>query len=162
MNEHFKIIFLDFDGVLNHELFYRGLSSQEYPRLNGRPYSEIDTNSVNILNRLIQETGAKVVVSSTWRRSYDKNQLQKILNKHNFIGEVIDTTPILNFEGAVRGNEVKVWLEKNYSHDKRCAYICLDDDSDFLYGQRNNLILVDSYCGLSPNNVYRATKILNK
>ena len=65
-----KIIFLDIDGVLNHEAFYK----ERYERVqNGEklnhPYSEIDSNSVTNLNSLIADTDAKVVISSTWRHS---------------------------------------------------------------------------------------------
>jgi predicted mannosyl-3-phosphoglycerate phosphatase (HAD superfamily) len=50
-----KIIFLDIDGVLNnYNTLGEGLNWE--------------SNAVKILKRIIKETGAKVVLSSTWRR----------------------------------------------------------------------------------------------
>ena len=74
-----KTIFLDMDGVLNHTLFFRGRT--KYPaKTIKRPYDQIDQESVENLNTLIQQTGAKVVISSTWRKHYDVAQMQEILN----------------------------------------------------------------------------------
>ena len=39
-------------------------------------------------------------------------------------------------------------------------YVILDDDSDMLYWQRNNYINVDQYVGLTPKQVYKATRFL--
>jgi hypothetical protein len=161
-----KIIFLDIDGVLNHELFYRGYT--KYPRKTiKRPLDQIDQGSVEILNDLIKETGAKVVISSTWRRHYTPEEMQGFLEHFGFKGEVIGSTPIYNQANIVRGNEILGWIRENekmlgqYSaYNDR--YVIFDDDSEFLYWQRNNFIHIDRYCGLSPSNVYQAVKILNR
>lgn len=90
-----KIIFLDFDGVLNSEVWMKSrfdiidnndIDSQY-------PFYEIDPNAIKNLNRIIEETGAKVVVSSTWRHGRTPEELSRILEFHNFKGEIIDTTP---------------------------------------------------------------------
>jgi hypothetical protein len=119
-----KIIFLDFDGVLNHELWYK----KRFETINkddvstNYPYYEFDPESVNNLNIIIKETDAKVVVSSTWRIGKTVEQLQDMLNVVGFKGEIIDTTPSFfakgldNEENKIsytipRGCEIDWWLE---------------------------------------------------
>jgi hypothetical protein len=88
-----------------------------------------------------------------------------LFNKKGFIGEIIGHTPILG-EYTVRGNEILAWIEQNknligkFRHDFN-NYVIFDDDSDMLYWQRNNFLLVDGYVGLTPNLCYKAEWILN-
>jgi hypothetical protein len=156
-----KIIFLDFDGVLNSELFYTSGRADL-----GKVRSNIDPKSVSFLNNLIKATDAKVVVSSTWRLGRTVEELQKILDAAGFKGEVIGTTPDMRKNSVFRGNEINFWMNENYkkfNFDKNNFrhYVIFDDDSDMLYWQSNNYIQIDAYCGLTPNNVYCAEKILN-
>lgn len=158
-----KLIFLDFDGVLNSHLFYA----------KGRPTKiedHIDPISVGFFNQLIQKTGAKVVVTSVWRHSRTVEELQTLLVRHGFVGEVIGKTKDLRFgvEGdcILRGNEILCWINEHQdliesAHWDYKHYVILDDDSDMLYQQRNNFIYVDPYCGITPHTVFQAEKILN-
>jgi len=162
-----KIIFLDIDGVLNNQIFYTERSQGErnpdgVKTLGG----DIDERCVALLNHLIEQTGAKVVISSTWRHS-GIEYCREHLEAKGFKGEIIDVTPGLRHEGCVRGNEIHHWINKNA--EMLCGsrvgadfkeYVIFDDDGDMLLWQRNNFILVDSYCGLTPNQCYRAKFIL--
>jgi len=71
-----KIIFLDIDGVLNHQLWFKNQKNKkvidtdlEYNR------SMIDETRVDLLNDLIKETKAKVVISSSWRKKPHKGRI---------------------------------------------------------------------------------------
>ena len=152
------IVFLDFDGVLNHELFYKNADKK------GRGL--LDPMSVQILNELTKIENVKVVVSSTYRLSNTTDQLQYILDAFGFVGEVIGKTPSINCNGILRGNEIISWIKDHpiecggmpyYDYDR---YVILDDDSDMLYWQRNNFIHIDRYCGITPTNIFKAKKIL--
>lgn len=154
-----KIIFLDIDGVMNNEIDYNEDEMKT-------PDDMISRRCVENLNELIENTGAKVVISSTWRHGRTVEQLQQILNKFGFVGEVIDKTPSLPGDYTVRGNEILKWMKDNKEiigeyHSDFTKYVIFDDDSDMLYWQRNNFILVDSFCGLSRRNIYKAERILN-
>lgn len=161
-----KIVFLDIDGVLNHEHFYKekhGKRSEE-STIN-YPYSEIDPKSVERLNILCKETGAKVVISSTWRRS-GLEYCKDVLEFHGFTGDIIDITPSGRGEMTLRGNEILQWVKDNQellgeSYYNFTEYVILDDDSDMLYWQRNNFLLIDRFVGLTMGNVFQAKKILN-
>jgi hypothetical protein len=161
-----RIIFLDFDGVLNHELWYKQRKASQW--LPGD--IDLSRESVALLNGLVADTGAKVVVTSTWRLGRTTEELQATLDAVGFEGEVlgktVDARIGLYQECVLRGNEVLFWMQnhENYlgcSHTDFKSYVILDDDSDFLLWQQHNFIHVDRYCGLTPNVVFKAKKILS-
>lgn len=167
-----KIIFLDIDGVLNHQAFY----SKRYELMKAKnysvehPLSEFCPDSINNLNTLIAETDAKVVISSTWRMGRTVDELQSILNCVGFIGEVIGCTPNLKGDDCMRGNEIHKWIKdacktmpefEGVDYYNFTEYVILDDDSDMLYWQRNNFLLIDRFVGLTMGAVFQAKKILN-
>lgn len=160
-----KIIFLDIDGVLNHEKFYKERFEKRYEEGSmSYPYSEIDPECVKNLNQLIKDTGAKVVISSTWRHSGLK-YCEDALKFHGFEGEIIDTTPSSRCGMCVRGNEILKWIQDHKDlvgeYYNFTEYVILDDDSDMLYMQRNNFLLIDRFVGFTMGDVFRAKKILN-
>lgn len=156
-----KIIFLDFDGVLNNQLWYVKTKGS-------RERDDLDKESIGFLNNLIEATGAKVVITSTWRLGRTIEELQEILVRNGFTGEVIGKTKDLRYgedgDCVLRGNEILQWM-KSHPTELGCAYwdyrdyVILDDDSDMLYWQKDNFILIDPYVGITPNVVFRAKKI---
>jgi hypothetical protein len=184
-----KVIFLDIDGVLNHEKWYKkrqhfkgGLDQKEWSDC--YPFYEFDPESIDRLNKIIDQTGAVVVVSSTWRHSRRVEDLQEILEKVGFTGKVIDTTPSINArigpESAgytvPRGCEIDWWLKTkkfqriNWSKERQLEhieasevknYIILDDDSDMLYGQREHFVKTNWKDGLTDERMNRSIEILN-
>jgi hypothetical protein len=185
-----KVIFLDFDGVLNSEMWYRSRFEQldREEETGNYPYYEFDPILIDRLNRIIEETDAKFVVSSTWRIGRSVEDLQNLLNRVGFKGEIIDTTPHFHAKGGdnddnpigytiPRGCEIDWWLKEkgkfqriNWSVERQNEYlenalvknyIILDDDSDMLYNQREHFIKTSGYWGLSENDVKTAIQILN-
>lgn len=83
---HNRLIFLDIDGVLNtcqHGSFRCSLNGQEY--------HAFCPKTVAALNRITDETGAKIVVSSTWRLK-GLDVMRAILGDQGVTGEVIGLT----------------------------------------------------------------------
>ncbi len=155
------IVFLNFDGVLNSQLYYK-----RRERKGVREIDEIDPVAIGFLNQICEDNDAEVVVTSTWRLGRTVKELHDMLVNRGFTGEVFDKTKDLSSHpGSLRGNEVLLWMKENelrigdYGNYRR--YICLDDDSDYLYWQRNNLLLVDGYVGLTPKHVFLAKRILS-
>jgi hypothetical protein len=163
--EKIKVIFLDIDGVLNvyshdHDEF----GSQFMPQF------------VNNLKRVVEETGAKIVISSTWRYG-GLQRMKDLWEKRNLPGEVIDITPDCNDlfnEGSFvfldqieRGHEVEYWLDE---HPEVERYVIFDDDNDFLPHQRGNFVrtgnninhpdALDLGYGLTNECANRAIRIL--
>lgn len=178
-----KIIFLDFDGVLNSEQWMVSrFEKVDMHTISAQyPFYEIDPEAVAQLNRVIETTGAKVVVSSTWRLGRTPEQLTQILAHHAFKGEIIDTTPHFYVKShnytVPRGCEIEWWLKEkkfqriNWSIEKQREYeeksevknyIILDDDSDLLYGQREHYVQTSWKFGLTSELADKCISILNK
>lgn len=163
-----KVIFLDIDGVLNavdymvslHHNFRskvdKGLTSYPIPNDVVRDeYGQyFDPRCVNYLESIVNFTGAKIVVSSTWR----KDGLQRMKNLWQYRelpGEIIDITPILY---RPRGEEIAAWLEEN---DHVTNYCIIDDDSDMLISQHLNFVQTNGEFGLTFKDTERIVEILN-
>ncbi|KKN16786.1 hypothetical protein LCGC14_0972480 [marine sediment metagenome] len=110
-----KIIFLDIDGVLN--------TVQTLQRCDG--FIGMSPILVKRFNKLVKDTGAEVVLSSTWRLA--KNW-RKVMAKNGLDMKFLDRTVRLN---AIRGEEIQEWLDR---HDVE-KYVILDDDTDMLPDQ---------------------------
>ena len=173
-----NIIFLDIDGVLNCQDFYVANNYKERRDEYGDLFHE---PSKELLNKLIDETGAKVVISSTWRM--DGLTIMKEMWKHRGMsGEVIGVTPKLPSilgRSSPRGLEIDYWLEDkgfhriNWSEELQQEYIdksgienyvIIDDDSDMLYNQKDNFVHIlpppRSTSGFSEEHYQQAKKIL--
>lgn len=98
-----KIVFLDVDGVLNCADFFK--TAQTARDLSPR---EVDPYKVLLLHRIVEATGAKVVVSSSWRLHPEGlANVKKWVDPH-----YLDRTPRhARFED--RHAEIREWLEKN-------------------------------------------------
>lgn len=157
-----KYIFLDIDGVLNSNFFFIERSQsdrwkeayEKYPQEIAHGVCSIDEKAVTRLNKIIKETGAKIVVSSTWRHD---PYLQEIFNVVGIETPILDVTPSL--KSRVRGEEIQAWLDKISEPYK---YVILDDDTDMLPKQFPYFIQTDCLkWGLDDNDVELAIKLLN-
>ena len=157
-----RIIFLDIDGVLNKALV--ASSSEESDVLKVLPYGWMNKSLVENLNEIIEETAAKIVVSSAWRHETLKEN-QKMLKAFGVKGEVLGSTPHLG-RYSVRGNEIKAWLDDNQDALGGCSfkfkqYVIIDDSSDMLLEQAEHFIHTDAYAGLSNHASHRVKLKLN-
>jgi hypothetical protein len=159
-----KLIFCDIDGVLNNTLFYHRFEPGERYKTLGKDVCDIDPQCVEHLNTLIEETEAKVIISSVWRKHNSQAYLQTVLEKCGFTGEIIGMTPVAKSSEShslPRGYEIQCWLNDHYKYNEKIRYVIFDDDSDMLWNQREQFIHVDNYAGLTPNHCYRAKNKLN-
>lgn len=153
MDKQMKIIFLDIDGVLN----VIGTGHDEFGQTFHKHFEDN-------LREIIDATGAKIVISSTWRMSGLK-VMQTMWEMRDLPGEVIDITPCLR---VGRGEEIAEWLREN----PVSSYCILDDDSDMLPEQMGNFVkcsnnqdhedCVDIGYGLTKKCAEKAIAILNK
>ena len=144
-----KILFLDIDGVLNNQDAFRK-----------KDLDPIDEDNVIQLNRIIDATDCKIVISSVWRRCNTVGSLRSMLElKHGVRKDsIIDFTPIFN-RLAPRGHEIEAWLEKN----DRPHFVILDDDNDMLlYQEREHFVQTSFKKGLTKELADKAIEILNK
>lgn len=160
-----KIIFLDIDGVLNSRQWFMNVHLKEKPRF------QIDPKTIKRLNHIIYKTGAKVVISSTWRAGREIEWFNWCFNLHGFNGLVIGKTPIINHDMVVipRGVEIMEFCGTHYGHpayfkehpSRLAGYVILDDDADMLYEQKDNFVNTDFDYGLCDHHVPKIIEILN-
>jgi len=106
--ERAKIIFLDFDGVLTNNEYSARLYEEGKP--NSDKYGELfDPKAVDLLNRIIDETQANVVVSSSWRY-LGLEKLQELWQERGLHGQVIDMTSLHAVDEFILENGLE-WLE---------------------------------------------------
>jgi hypothetical protein len=151
-----KVVFLDVDGVLNSQEAVNAGRTSQNSKLTGNDWwaNLIDPMAVQRLNRLLEQTGAKVVVTSTWRINAGVRWLQAVLEQRGFQGEVVSVTPRLH--GLPRKEEIEAWLQIM----RPTAYVVLDDDTDAeIVGLT---VLCSEHTGLTDDDVDTAIAILNE
>ena len=175
-----KVLFLDIDGVLNSENWFgyrlycikNNMFNEVINFVNTNDerikykLSMIDDRAIANLNRIIEETGCKVVLSSSWRSCVEaENTLTEYLLKlKGFKYELYDVTPRLWFNdfSIRRGEEIQSWMDKESEKNEIESFVILDDDSDMLPEQMNNFIQIDGQVGLIDKDVFTAIEILNR
>jgi len=169
-----KVIFLDFDGVICTS---ESISEARAWFNNKELYNikMIDPLLVENLNKVIEKTDAKVVISSDWRYFHSMGELRKFLRVTGFSGKVIDRTPIWKeykndigiktcnglkrFWEHERGNEIKMWLDK---HEVK-TYVIIDDEiSDIFSIFPDNYIRTDMENGFHKGLIKVAINKLNE
>lgn len=125
---------------------------KEHPQRIAWSACNIDPRAVERLNRLTDATGAKIVVSSTWRS--DSN-LQEVFNLVGIKEPIHDITPYMR--SRHRGSEIQEWLDKQ---TEPYRYVIFDDDTDMLDSQLPYFIQSDWLkWGLSDEDVEQAIHI---
>lgn len=124
-----KVIFLDIDGVLN-----------VIPEGRDEFGSLFHPHFVVNLKEIIEKTGAKIVMSSTWRMA-GLTKVQTMWQIRDLPGEIIDITPccsqlmrknnLQHYDNIERGHEIQDWLDQNQVD----SYCIIDDDKDMLPDQ---------------------------
>jgi hypothetical protein len=148
-----RIIFLDVDGVLNSTDYIRELDG-----LFDDPKYQMNPVAVARLNRITDATGAKIVVSSTWRLAF-KHQpdpirlLKNCMACYNITGEVIGMT---GQEPGDRRFEIQTWLNEHPDVD---SYIIFDDG--LIEGHSKHFIRTNLEIGLQDSDVELAIKLLS-
>ena len=146
-----KIIFLDFDGVLNSSEHMATLTNESL----SIEHKQLDRKAVGRLNWITDEMGAKIVISSTWRILHKIDELKEFLKMAGCTGQVIGVTPKL---GKHRGLEIKQWLDE---HPNVESFVILDDDSD-MDGVMEHLVKTEWKLGLQDEHVKLAIKMLSQ
>lgn len=147
-----KIIFLDFDGVM----VPAKQSFEDYYYCGITPSKE----AVETLNRIIKETGAKIVVSSVLRFGQDIEGLQNLMNEWEVRGTVIGKTPHL-FPNVKRGDEIKDWIQTFEADQGTITGMVILDDRADMCDYMDCLVKTNYYVGLQEHHGDEAISILN-
>lgn len=157
-----KVIFLDVDGVLNHD--------HTKETIEGFPF--VSDEQLQLLKELVDCTGAKLVLSSTWRRGWyckdyisepdasdrqDIRLFEALCKKLNEYGlDLLDYTD----DFGPRGKEIKDWLTK-WSGEAIESFIILDDMDELEMAPYGDRLVQTSFCeGLQETHIQKAIKLL--
>jgi len=129
-----KVLFLDFDGVLNPYLYSNYLTKLWSHHKNSGVCSRDQFGDyfapwcVDELKHIVNFTDCYIVVISTWRAYLDVFHFWK---ERRLPGIVLGATPVgIDDKGPeiTRGLEVKIWCEKHGTPEK---FAILDDNDEF-------------------------------
>lgn len=153
-----KVIFLDVDGVLNCQTTKASVG----------PWIGIDSKKVKLLKQIVDETGARIVLSSSWKSGWFKGDKAAQDREARYLDSklrreglhIMDKT----FDkGLNRGVGIT-----NYVEDHSVDRFVILDDEDFDYeecGIIDKLVQTTFYAddgGLGEEHVSRAVKLLNE
>ena len=136
-----SVIFLDIDGVITSAR---------------TGWMNMDIYAVSFLRMVCQNSGVKIVISSTWRFNRDRQFFADIFGEDIIHDHWRTDVDLLNNGTHCRGDEIKIWLDL---HPDVTNYIILDDDADFLPEQMDKLIHTKSLDGMLNDDM---TKICDK
>lgn len=158
----YPLIFLDIDGVLRSTF-----PTVQTRRVRGRTIMSHNPECVHALNWLTDASGAKLVISSTWRSSGIRDMRQTLAD-WRVTGEVISLIPptfLATFAQAphictsYRGEEIHWWLKlhaQRRGHTPR--YVILDDEDDAMQGMPR--VMTDHDVGLTMADAKEALRLL--
>lgn len=184
-----KVVFLDVDGVINSsrsvmakcgvlrtaesntaleelQAIFKDWGDEDIPYGPKYTIETIDPVAVFLVNRLMRETSATLVLSTSHRDMFaDANMPAGSQKQMHLLGlyftamgikaPIYDITPKLFTQ---RGAEVKHWLDN--SAQAVTHYVILDDGRDFNANQ--NLIWCDPDIGFSHANYFAASRELGQ
>ena len=153
-----KIIFLDFDGVMDTAYYDHVLSKEGKPG-NDKYGTIFDPYCVQNLKRIIDETGAKIVVSSSWKYDMSYKAFLDMWDYRGLPGFVTDVTPTPAIRNN-RGDEIDAWLEECRTE---CQYVIIDDLDAYNFNEHQipRLLVVNPFNGLDEDTAKRAIDLLN-
>jgi len=155
-----KIIMLDIDGVL-------GRYAADYctPLMEkGDLIVQTEPELVFMLNKLVDKTGAELVLSSAWRR--DPNW-RETMAANGIVKKFLDRTPTEIPEnmktvgfGPCRGDYIHLWLQ---DHPEVEDYVILDDMGmrEFLPHQESHLYRTKVHVGLTGDIAVKVIERFN-
>jgi hypothetical protein len=147
MRRKHLVVFLDIDGVLNNEKLLK----------NNGGIDAIDPESLKLVQELLEQTGANIVITSVWRIGHSLYWIQHMFRTLGFLypERIIGAT--MNLPEEQRGKEIKLWL----SQVPVDGFVILDDDAD-MDGLGDHLVKTSFDTGLTRKHIEKAKKLLEE
>ncbi|HEY5268056.1 MAG TPA: HAD domain-containing protein [Candidatus Saccharimonadales bacterium] len=169
-NKSLRLCFLDIDGVVNSDAWFDsskldasilGLSDGEFMLCALEHH--IDPAAIRLVNELITDSGATVILSSSWRHSFTIKSFNEFMQgKGGATFAVMDFTPkrILN-EKLGRGGQIQAYLDFCKNTGVNVESFVIIDDVNEMGNLEKFLVLTDSKIGITKADVAKAHKILD-
>jgi hypothetical protein len=170
-SEYCPYVILDVDGVMTD------LDSDigSYITHSGEKYG-VSKDPLNRLMRLLSDTGAKVVISSNWRRfdetgpgSIWRNMLYE--GTHNPLPKLKASLKscwlcdLPKVRHITKSQALRMWFDENHLDPEKCKYVIFDDDMREGFAEsefKDHFIHTDYHTGLTDEDCEKAKEILNK
>lgn len=166
-----KLIFLDFDGVLNSNQYFNSYYYFNLLKENNiqdaiedvfakAPHFHIDPQAIELINQLVEQSGAKVIVSSSWRKVFALDKINTMLGLRGANFQCVDITSF-KFGYRYRGYDIKEYLS-DLKQDKNIipkSFVIIDDIDEFSNYQPQ-FVQTSMTTGFTIDNLNRALKIL--
>jgi len=170
-----KVLFLDHDGVVCLSNNW-GSRLKKQKKWGGRKMSmtlrevpveyrfdNFDKKAVKVLNEVLVETGAEVVVGSDWKLHGSLEDLGQFYDLMGVVKKPIDLTPIVDQSGTLellRSLEIQKWLENNKNVT---SWVSVDDLDMTLFLGDNFVLTPKENEGIKQTGIKdKLIKILNK
>lgn len=171
-----RCLFLDIDGCLNSRDWFmqnhvarmeerekRG-EGAEFAKEFCHPLGHLCPELIERLNRIVELTDCRIVISSAWRIGHTPREIGGYLTQKGFrhADKIIGATG-QNSEDA-RGGEIQEWLDE---HPEVTKYVILDDDTADIIGDYttkkhpHNFVHVSFEKGLQDEHIRKCVEILN-
>lgn len=158
-----RLLFLDFDGVLNHEAWLR----QWHDRSVISPQDDsdmLDPSRIALIDRIVRETGTDIVISSTWRRMFILGELNRMLRDRGLSKDIVGKTPTGSGPPKYltnRGSEINVYLSTSLWEGEVDSFVIVDDDSD-MDPHADRLVQTDYVGGIEEHHIPRIISQLER
>lgn len=119
----------------------------------------VDDYLVERLARIVQQTQAKVILSSSWRDGWNENEIYFQDLRQKLLSYGIPLQDRTGKWRKTRAQEITEYLNK---HPEITNYVILDDVPDFSSIGYENVILTNSFLGLTERNAQEAIEILEE
>ncbi len=147
------LLFLDIDGVFTSHEYAQQFDTPRYPLdLSAHELKKFDPICVALVRTLTRSLKARIVITSTWRKTYGWHVLGAAFDL-----DAIAATPVLQ---ALRGEEIQAWRRQ---HVHIGPYVIVDDDDmHFLPEQMPHVVHVNSNVGFTQEDAAKALHILKE
>lgn len=155
-----KVIFLDYDGVLNRI----GNGHPTPVRTINGVMTMAEPELVYRLNLIVDRTDAELVLSSSWRHLPDWRQAMKA---SGIVKAFLDRTPSrsdhrkygIEYQHLCRGHNIQDWLDEHPDVER---YAIIDDCADMLRSQTPNFFRTNEQEGLTQEIADAVERHLSK
>ena len=148
------LILLDIDGVMVPA------NSWKKPEFLDDGFPVFSSRSVKALQKIISETGASLLLTTSHKSTYNLSQWNSIFKSRGIHAKHIDRLPSNSLQSS-RKEEILNWYTDRYTTDE--GFVIIDDDK-LLNGLppnvKDNLVLTSPSVGLTDELAENAISIL--